>query len=293
MKNWWLIGSVSLTLFAGIRPGAARADPSPPVRDIGREVRAVFAAKCAVCHGPQLKKPKGRFGYVLDLRRVAGNPEMVIPLRPTESELWTLVQGDEMPPPGSPRGPLTVAQKEIIRDWIAAGAPDALPGAVGSSPAVQSESTVPAPLESNLGKRLVRWLGKFHLLLVHFPIALVFAAVLAEVRSIWQRHPLESETTRFCSWLAALTAVPTAALGWLFAASGYGRSSPQLLLFHRWLGTTAAGCLVLTALCAELRARRKVRSRQGWLWLITGILLVSLTGHLGGLLARGEDFFSF
>ena len=282
-----------LTLFAGLRPGAARADPSPPAREIGREVRAVFAAKCAVCHGPQLKKPKGRFGYVLDLRRVAENPEMVIPLRPAESELWTLVQGDEMPPQDSPRGPLTLAQKEIIRDWIAAGAPDALPSASTSLPEVQSESTAPASVESTSGKRLIRWLGKFHLLLIHFPIALVFAAVLAEVRSIWQRNPLESDTTRFCLWLAALSAVPTAALGWLFAASGYGLSSPQLLLVHRWLGTTAAGWLVLTAFGAELRARRKAGSRPVWLLLIAALLLVSLTGHLGGLLARGEDFFSF
>jgi mono/diheme cytochrome c family protein len=249
MKRWWLVGSLSLAVFAGLRSGVARADPSPPVRDIGREARAVFAAKCAGCHGPQLAKPKGRFGYVLDLRRVAENPEMVIPQRPAESELWALVQRDEMPPPDSPRGPLTSAQKEIIRDWIAAGAPDALPGGSASSPPAQSESTVPASVESASGSRLVRWLGKFHLLLVHFPIALVFAAALAELRSIWQRNPLGSETTRFCLWLAALTAVPTAALGWLFAASGYGLSSPQLLMVHRWLGTSAAAWLVFTALC--------------------------------------------
>jgi mono/diheme cytochrome c family protein len=46
--------------------------------DTAAEVRAVFSAKCAACHGPGLTRPKGRFGYVLDLARVAGNREMVV-----------------------------------------------------------------------------------------------------------------------------------------------------------------------------------------------------------------------
>src|SRR5262249_47373040 len=100
--------------------GAAVADD----RGVAAEVRSVFAARCATCHGSDLAQPKGRFGYVLDLGRVAGNPEMVIPSRPEESELWILVQRGEMPPDDSPTGPLTADEKEAIRRWIAAGAPD-------------------------------------------------------------------------------------------------------------------------------------------------------------------------
>ncbi len=80
-------------------------------------------AKCAACHGPDLAKPEGRFGYVLDLRRIAANPEMVIPGSPDESELWVLVKKGEMPPPDSADVPLTEIQKEIIRTWIESGAP--------------------------------------------------------------------------------------------------------------------------------------------------------------------------
>ena len=104
MKKSWLAAAVSLAVFAGFGAGIAKAQSSPPMRDIGGEVRGVFATRCAGCHGPDLAKPKGRFGYVLDLRRIAANPEMVIPRRPTESELWILVQGDEMPPTDSPQG---------------------------------------------------------------------------------------------------------------------------------------------------------------------------------------------
>ncbi len=99
-------------LSAGDKPG-----------DLATQTLAVFKAKCAACHGPNVAKPKGRFGYVLDLARVARNREMVVPFAPEESELWELVHRSEMPPPDSRTGPLSAEQKEIIRAWIAAGAP--------------------------------------------------------------------------------------------------------------------------------------------------------------------------
>jgi len=124
MNTWWLSAAVSFAVVVGFRPEIANAQ-SVPMRDLGDEVHGIFATKCAGCHGPDLAKPKGRFGYVLDLKRVAANTEMVIPQRPNESELWVLVQRDEMPPADSSHGPLTSVQKEVIRDWIAAGAPEA------------------------------------------------------------------------------------------------------------------------------------------------------------------------
>jgi mono/diheme cytochrome c family protein len=102
-------------------PAAARSRP------LAAAVRAVFAAKCAACHGAGLAKPRGGFGYVLDLRRVAGNPQLVIPGKPDESELWMLLGNGEMPPPDAPKGPLNDNEKEVVRNWIAAGAPVAHP----------------------------------------------------------------------------------------------------------------------------------------------------------------------
>jgi mono/diheme cytochrome c family protein len=282
MMKWWL----SLAALVGCLSGSAWA------RDLGSEVRSVFAAKCAVCHGPDLAKPRGRFGYVLDLPRIAANPEMVIPGQPTESELWMLVQRDEMPPPDSPAGALTTDQKEIVRTWIAAGAPAVSPGTVDSPPVVVSEPPVPAAAGMSAAERLFYWPGKFHLLLLHFPIALVVAAGVGEVWSMWRRDRLPSETVRFCLWLAALAALPTAGLGWLFAAAGNGVSSPGLLTAHRWLGTAAAVWLVVTAVCAEGDARRGMRSRASRLLLATGVFLTALTAHVGGLMAHGANFFT-
>jgi uncharacterized membrane protein/mono/diheme cytochrome c family protein len=284
MKKWSLLTAACLASFTA----AAPAEQILPPQDIGTQVRGVFAAKCAGCHGADLAKPKGRFGYVLDLRRVAENPEMVIPSRPDQSELWVLVERDEMPPAESPHGGLTYAQKDIIQRWIAAGAPEALSGAADSSTSTQTDRK-----ELTSAERFARWVGKFHLLLLHFPIALVFAAGALELWTIWRRRPVPSEAVRSCLWLGAVAAIPTAVLGWLFAASGNGVGSPQLLTAHRWLGTSAAVWLIVTAIVSERDARRQARSRSGRLLLMAGLIIIALTAHLGGLMAYGEDFFRY
>jgi hypothetical protein len=240
-----------------------------------------------------LAKPKGRFGYVLDLRRVADNPEMVIPGRPDESELWALVRHGDMPPADSPHGPLTATEKEVIRAWIAAGAPDARPAAPGASEPAPGpgSSFAPNPPTASPVPRAVRWVGRFHLLLLHFPIALVLAAGVGELASAWRGSRVPSPAVQFCLSLAAVAAVPTVALGWLHAAAGGGVGSPQLLAAHRWLGTAAGTWVVGTALCARRDARRGVRGRGVRAALVAvGLPLIIATAHVGGLMAHGRDF---
>ncbi len=136
-----LSASLAAVLFAfdcqAASPNACKS------RDIASAVRAIFAAKCTECHGADLAQPEGRFGYVLDLARIAGNPEMVIPSSPGESELWELVRRGEMPPAGASAGPLSGQEKETIRSWIAAGAPAPavpLPMAPAPTPTTRNRS---------------------------------------------------------------------------------------------------------------------------------------------------------
>jgi mono/diheme cytochrome c family protein len=284
--RWYIAVTVFLVVATAPRSGAAAEQPpaAGPERDIGAEVRAVFAARCAGCHGPDLPKPKGRFGYVLDLRRMADNPELVIPGRPDESELWALVRHGDMPPADSPHGPLTAAEKEVIRAWIVAGTPDARHPASGASFAPDPPIASPVP-------RAVRWLGRFHLLLLHFPIALVLAAGVGELASAWRGSRVPSPAVQFCLSLAAVAAVPTVALGWLHAATGSGVGSPQLLAAHRWVGTAAGVWVIGTALGARRDARRGVRSRGVRVALVAvGVPLIVAAAHVGGLMAHGRDF---
>ena len=305
MKTWLLIVVSLFGLLGGLPSRLAMANSLEAPHDTGGAVRSVFATKCASCHGPGLAKPKGRFGYVLDLPSVAENPEMVIPGRPEESELWTLVSRGEMPPRDAPFGPLTPAEKETIRAWIAAGAPDAVaeaakrPSMDATTPVGKAAPTAPfnnrLPTRSAAvegADRAFRWLGKFHLLLVHFPIALAIAAAVAEMLAIWQKSVSPSRTVRFCLRLGAISAAPTAALGWLFAASGAGAGAASLLMIHRWLGTAAAAALVVAAVCNERDARRGVRSRVVRVLIFAAMLLTGVAAHFGGLLVHGADFYS-
>ena len=112
---------------------AAAATAQQPVSkdqalDLAGNVHVIFEHKCNECHGSQLKKPEGKFGYVLDLKRMADNEDYVIRGKPQKSELFRLVNEGEMPPDDHPKTPpLTGEEKDVVRRWIQAGAPHELP----------------------------------------------------------------------------------------------------------------------------------------------------------------------
>jgi len=260
-----------------VNPLFAAAKP-----DLGAEAKAIFQAKCVQCHGPDVRKPKGKFGYVLDLKRLAADPKKVVPSKPDESKLWQLVRDDEMPAEGAKAGPLSKEQKDIIHAWIEAGAP------APSTEEDASSGEVPAP---DVKKHLLDWLGNYHVMVIHFPIALLLAAAVGELWFVCRSVRQPTSAVSFCVLLGAISAVVSAALGWLHAASGYGANSPSTLTWHRWFGTaTAAGSVVLAILSA-IESRRGVRS--GWfrLLLLLAAVLVGVTGYFGGSLVYGENYF--
>jgi hypothetical protein len=268
--------------FAGSNSGGGR-------RDLGAEVRAVFEAKCASCHGAHLAKPRGKFGHVLDLPRVAANPKLVVPSLSDDSPLWKLIDEGEMPPEGARTGPLTTAEKELVRAWIDAGAPPPTASVVPapSAPGTSTRDAVPPPA------RLLRWLGKLHVATVHFPIGLLLAAAVAELWALGRGALVPLPAVRFCVLLGAAGAAAAAVLGWLLAWGGYGAGSPGLLALHRWVGTATGLVAVGAAVLSEADARLGKRRRRSRLLLFLAALLVGIAGHLGGTLVHGEDFYDW
>ena len=67
---------------------------------------------------------------------------------------------------------------------------------------------------------------------------------------------------------------------------------PVALGLHRWLGTATACWAVLTAILSARDERRGVRG--GWfrIVLVIAAAFVGVTGHLGGTLVFGDDFFT-
>jgi len=133
--------------------------------------------------------------------------------------------------------------------------------------------------------------SKFHPLLVHFPIALVLAAAVAELvvittaREAWRAVAIANIRTE-----AALGAI-AAITGWLFASSPLVDASTSLE-WHRWLGMGGAAGAIGAAL---LSSRPDVSSHRSAfvyrLTLFATALLVAITGHLGGTLVWGARFF--
>ena len=286
-----------LTLCLG---GANRADELDP-RELPSRVRSIFVAKCSECHGRGLSRPKAAL-YLHELGPLAANREWVVPHEPEKSYLWTLVRDDDMPAKGAKAGPLNAQEKEIIRAWIAAGAPvpPSLSGGplmppLSESPLQQSTDNVsptPAPVPPSLTTRLFAWLGRFHVLVIHFPIALLAAAALGEGLAAWRGTFIPSPAVRFCVLLGAAGAIAAVALGWLHAdVGGFGNASSSILALHRWLGTTAAFWATAIALLSERDSRRVLRSRLFRIALWTGAGVVAATAHFGGLMVHGNSFF--
>ena len=95
-----------------------------------RDIRPILADRCFHCHGPdeenreaelRLDQAHGREGAYRNL----GDIPAIAPGSLEESQVWARINSeydDRMPPPDSNKKPLTDEQKQIVRQWIEAGA---------------------------------------------------------------------------------------------------------------------------------------------------------------------------
>ncbi len=92
---------------------------------LAEQANDILTRHCHQCHG-LAGSSKGGLAAILD-RELLVARGLIVPGRPAESELYRKVKGGEMPPPSKKPRPEAGAAN-VLRDWIAAGAP-ALPGA--------------------------------------------------------------------------------------------------------------------------------------------------------------------
>ena len=134
------------------------------------------------------------------------------------------------------------------------------------------------------------FVGRLHPLLIHFPIALVIFAAVAESAATltdddrW--HTVAVANLR----AGAACAVMAVVAGWRLALAP-GIEVTSLLEWHRWLGTIGTGVMLAAALATFGTAGRS--SFALWMYrmaLLGAGALVAVAGHLGGLLVWGADF---
>lgn len=139
--------------------------------------------------------------------------------------------------------------------------------------------------------KFIGWLGKFHPAVVHFPIALLIAAAVAEVLFAGTGKLLFNNARVYCLWFGIIGAVGAGILGWFFA--GFELIDENwLLTTHRWLGTSTVICSLLLGWLALTSAKRPSRLLFR-LVLLLAVILVSATGFFGGAMLYGLNQYAW
>ncbi len=132
------------------------------------------------------------------------------------------------------------------------------------------------------GSAWTQFVGRFHLLTVHFPIALLLIVPVLEWAGRHSRFAYVRSSVDFLLPLALVSSLAAATLGWCLARNG--GYAGRLVTQHMWGGVgVAAACW----LCWMLRGSR-FQAVYPW-GLLATVLLVSWTGYRGGQLSQGEN----
>lgn len=132
----------------------------------------------------------------------------------------------------------------------------------------------------------IQFIGRFHPLAVHLPIALMLLVPLLEVAARWEKFSYLRLSSHFILGLAAIAASAAAFLGWCLARGG--SYSGPLVTQHMWGGVSLAMiCWFTWALREWIVGPRTEKVYAAALTL--GILVVSWTGYRGGQVSQGED----
>jgi len=127
-----------------------------------------------------------------------------------------------------------------------------------------------------------------HVVLIHFPIALFIAAVVLDLLAVWTNREDLATAGYFNVSLAALSLFPailTGLVAWQWQLEGHRLKG--LLLWHL-LAASCSALIIWASWWMHYQARRgQRRPAPGWRVSLelAGVLVVALTGHLGGFLS--------
>lgn len=139
------------------------------------------------------------------------------------------------------------------------------------------------PIERSMAR-----IGVFHAVAVHFPIALILAAALAQMFVLMGRFTNGADTVRFLVWTGVLGGIGAGLLGW--AHSGpMAANEVGVMLAHRVIGTSLITGLAILAGLAEWHHRASSAASMMVLSaaLFTSAAALAVNAFLGGALAHG------
>ena len=126
-----------------------------------------------------------------------------------------------------------------------------------------------------------------HVALIHFPIALFITAAAFDLIAHWTKRRSLADAAYYNLLVAAISTVPaiaTGVLAWQFQLEG--QTLKGTLALHLVLAGVSS-VLIWLVWWLHFRARRRLEDPPLYRLPLefTGILIVALTGHLGGFLS--------
>lgn len=127
------------------------------------------------------------------------------------------------------------------------------------------------------------FIGRFHPLLVHLPIGILLFTIVLQWLSAKEKWAALQAVIPLGYLLGAASAIVSCITGYLLGSAG--EYDETVLNLHQWMGILTA----FTSLAAYLFSKNKQGQTLKYIaWAI--LILVSITGHLGGTLTHGEGY---
>lgn len=139
----------------------------------------------------------------------------------------------------------------------------------------------------------VKFLGRFHPIVVHFPIAFVLGTFLLEVLGSYKGSSSLVPVSRVLLLMGVLGAVIAIPLGFA-AVAEYGQDS--LVQHHKWVALASFLTMLFAASIREAIERKYLS--ESWLvgyrlFLLLTTLLTAWAGYLGGEMVHGVGHLSW
>jgi uncharacterized membrane protein/YHS domain-containing protein len=150
-----------------------------------------------------------------------------------------------------------------------------------------------ADQEASTLTKTLSFIGRFHVIAIHFPIALLSVGALFEFFSMFGGGDKARSVVRACIAIGALSAVGAATLGLMNAiGADYNGVLNDVFWWHRLLGLTTAGLAIAAWAAVEWRrmkpSSKTMLAARGAVFLTAAF--VAITEHLGGSLVFGWEY---
>lgn len=131
---------------------------------------------------------------------------------------------------------------------------------------------------------MLELIGHFHPLLVHLPIGILLLAILFELLPSWKSYRSLKRSVITILSIGAVTAILSCITGYLLSQSGDYESG--IVGWHQWMGIALA---IYSLGYVWMRSRKEYKPyRKAFAFVL--LILLMVTGHLGGTLTHGEGY---